>query len=148
MPIPGMRALWSVPAAELPACIVARRDRLTAWPHRTVPDLCELALIANATGLKPDVPSLHAPIARTLELPELLRPRAEGGILERSGVVDIFNCLRRSDEISFAGGVFVVVRCDDRSTWRVLRGKVFPRARMGLVHYCTIRCTCSGSKHP
>lgn len=131
IPIPGMRELWSVPAVALSACIAARRDRLTAWPHRTVPDLCELALIANATGLKPDVPGLHAPVARTLELPELLRPRAEGGILERSGVVDIFNCLRRPDEISFAGGVFVVVRCDDRTTWRVLRGKGIPMSEDG-----------------
>jgi len=124
--IPGMRGLWNVPPAALARCIDERRERLTAWPHRTAPDLCELSLIANATGLKPDIPGLHAPVARTLELPELMRPRAEGGLFNGVGVLDIFNCLRRADEISFAGGVFVVVRCDDRATWRVLRGKGIP----------------------
>jgi predicted homoserine dehydrogenase-like protein len=92
----------------------------------TVPDYCELAIVANATGLGPDVPRLHAPIARTVELPDLFRPRGAGGLLESSGVVDMFACLRREDELSFAGGVFVVVRCDDRSSWEVLRKKGIP----------------------
>lgn len=124
--IPGMRGLWNVPPADLARCIGERRERLAAWPHRTAPDLCELSLIANATGLQPDVPGLHAPVARTLELPELMRPSAEGGLFNGSGVIDIFNCLRRADELSFAGGVFIVVRCDDRASWRVLRGKGIP----------------------
>lgn len=134
-PAPAMR--WRVPAAQLPACIEERRAQLAGWPHRTVPDLCELGLIANATALKPDTPMLHAPVARTLELPDLLRPRQEGGILEGTGVVDSFNCLRRDDEISFAGGVFVVVRCDDPATWRVVRGKGIPVSedgRCALLH--------------
>ena len=35
----------------------------------------------------------------------------------------MFNCLRRSDEVSFAGGVFVIVRCENSKTWELLRGK-------------------------
>ncbi|HEU4646976.1 MAG TPA: homoserine dehydrogenase [Burkholderiales bacterium] len=100
-------------------------------PQRTPPDLCELGIVANATGLLPDTPRLHAPIARTLELPELFRPKSEGGLLSRAGVVDMFNCLRRPDEQSFAGGVFVIVRCDDRDTWRVLAEKGIPTSADG-----------------
>ncbi|MDX1377126.1 MAG: homoserine dehydrogenase, partial [Burkholderiales bacterium] len=100
--------------------------QLPQLARATVPDYCELAIVANATGLAPDVPALHAPIARTLELPELFRPRASGGLLAGEGRLDMFVCLRRPDELSFAGGVFVVVRCDDAATWRVLRDKGIP----------------------
>jgi predicted homoserine dehydrogenase-like protein len=102
-------------------------------PRRTPPDLCELGIVANATGLLPDTPRLHAPIARTLELPELFRPKSEGGLLSRAGVVDMFNCLRRKGEQSFAGGVFVTVRCDDPDTWRVLAEKGIPTSADGKV---------------
>ncbi len=128
---------WHVDSAALPDSIAARRALLASWPHSTVPDLCELALIANATGMKPDTPALHAPVARTRELPDVLRPQAEGGILARSGVLEIFNCLRRADEASFAGGVFVVVRCDDEASWRVLGGKGIPMSsdgRLAMLH--------------
>ena len=58
--------------------------------------------------------------------PELFRPQAEGGLLAGEGRIDMFVCLRRPDELSFAGGVFVVVRCDDAASWRVLKGKGIP----------------------
>ncbi len=76
-------------------------------------------------------------MARTVELPNLFRPRTEGGLLNATGTLDIFNCLRRDDELSFAGGVFVVVRCDDPKTWEVLRGKGIPVSddgRYALLH--------------
>jgi predicted homoserine dehydrogenase-like protein len=111
-------AFWRDPAA--------RPAKLGGRARATVPDYCELAVVANATGLAPDTPVLHAPVARPLELPNLFRPRADGGLLERPGVLDMFVCLRRADELSFAGGVFVVVRCDDRASWRVLGGKGIP----------------------
>ena len=37
--------------------------------------------------------------------------------------MDVVNQLRRPDETSFAGDVFVVVRCEDRKSWEVLRAK-------------------------
>jgi len=128
---PGLAALWSAPAAQLAQCVAERARHLAALPRATVPDCCELAIVANATGLAPDAPALHAPIARTLELPELFRPRAAGGLLAGDGRVDMFVCLRRPDELSFAGGVFVVVRCDDAATWRVLKGKGIPVSEDG-----------------
>lgn len=120
----------------------ALRDRLEArrLPElavATVPDLCEMTIVANHCGLAPDRPELHAPVARTLELPSLFRPRELGGILEQTGVVDVFACLRRPDELSFAGGVFVVVEAPDPATGRLLGEKghpVSPDGRFLLLH--------------
>jgi len=122
-PAPELMASWTFEDGGAAQAIEARRRLLAALPHRTVPDLCEMGMVANVTGLVPDTPMFHVPIARTVEVPEVLRPREAGGILVRSGVLDVFNCLRRPDEASFAGGVFVVVECEDRETWEVLRDK-------------------------
>lgn len=93
----------------------------------TVPDLCEMAVVANhCPGLAPDRPDLHAPVCRTTELPAVFRPREDGGVLGRPGVVDVFVCLRRPDELSFAGGVFVVVETPDPATGRLLAAKGIP----------------------
>jgi predicted homoserine dehydrogenase-like protein len=97
----------------------------------TPPDLCEMGIVANATGLSVDRPGLHAPVARTLELPLLFRPREHGGLLARRGVVDMFNCFRRTDELSFAGGVFVTVEVPDGATGRLLAGKGLPASPDG-----------------
>jgi predicted homoserine dehydrogenase-like protein len=97
----------------------------------TVPDLCEMAIVANYCDLAPDRPELHAPVARTSELPRVFSPRAAGGILDETGVVDVFAHLRRPDELSFAGGVFVVVEAPDPATGRLLAGKGIPGAGDG-----------------
>jgi len=96
------------------------------FARTTVPDLCEMGIVANHTGLLPDRPALHAPIARTIELPSLFRPREQGGLLAGTGRVDMFNCLRRPDELSFAGGVFVVVEAPDEATGRLFAAKGIP----------------------
>ena len=110
---------------ELDALAVAEsRARVcAALPQRAVPDLCELLVVANSTRLVPDRVDLHAPIARIPEAPSLLGMIDDGGLLCREGVLDVFHCLRRPDEASFAGGVFVVVRCDDTQTWQLLEEK-------------------------
>lgn len=97
-----------------------------SFARTTVPDLCEMGIVANHTGLVPDCSALHAPIARTIELPSLFRPRAQGGLLAGHGRVDMFNCLRRPDELSFAGGVFVVVETPDEATGRLFAAKGIP----------------------
>jgi len=48
----------------------------------------EMVAIANATGLVPDVPGMHGPTATLEELADVLCPKADGGILNRKGVVD------------------------------------------------------------
>ncbi|MEI2417045.1 homoserine dehydrogenase [Orrella sp. JC864] len=121
--VPGF-APWFAPAHAAPAeAARARAELARALPQRAVPDLCELTVVANATGLLPDTPALHAPIARIAEVPDLLAPRERGGLLSGAGRLDVFHCLRTADQLSFAGGVFVIVRCEDRETWEMLRGK-------------------------
>jgi predicted homoserine dehydrogenase-like protein len=62
----------------------------------------EMTCIANAVGLVPDVPGMHGPAAPLHELQDYFRPKAEGGILSRKGVVDF------SIAKGVAPGVFVV----------------------------------------
>ena len=106
--------------------VIQRRELLPDLLVSTVPDLCEMGLVANATGLGIDCANLHSPIARTVELPYLFRPREEGGLLGRCGVIDTFNCLRRPDELSFAGGVFVVVKTGHVANGKILGAKGIP----------------------
>ena len=129
--VPDFAGLWTLPEDGVAAAIAERASMLREIPQRTVPDLCEMGVVANATGLPPDTPDFHVPVARAVEVPQVLCPSADGGILDREGVIDVFNCLRRPDEQSFAGGVFVVVRLPDRQTWSVLKGKGIPVSRRG-----------------
>jgi predicted homoserine dehydrogenase-like protein len=62
----------------------------------------EMTCIANAVGLVPDVPGMHGPAAPLHELQDYFRPKSEGGILSRKGVVDF------SIAKGVAPGVFVV----------------------------------------
>jgi predicted homoserine dehydrogenase-like protein len=130
-PAPYLGALWDLDRADPGRTLAARSLALAALPQRSAPDYCEMCLVANATGFLPDRGDFHAAIARTVELPELLKPRADGGILARDGAIEVFNVLRRHDEASFAGGVFVVVRCPDAKTAAVLAGKGIPVDRAG-----------------
>ena len=54
----------------------------------------ESTAVANATGL--DVPSdgLAYPPGSVDEIPSLMRPRSEGGVLERKGMVEVISSLR------------------------------------------------------
>ena len=65
--------------------------------------MVEMAAIANATGLVPDLAGMHGPAATLDQLDKVLCPKADGGILSRKGVVDY------SIGKGVAPGVFVVV---------------------------------------
>jgi predicted homoserine dehydrogenase-like protein len=121
-----LRHEWDLDRDSVRAALDRRHRYLLRAPRSTPPDLCEMTLVANHTGLLPDRPDLHAPIARTPELPDIFRPARVGGLLAHEGSLDIFNCLRRPDEASFAGGVFVVVRMPDRATGELLEEKGHP----------------------
>lgn len=120
---PDLDTLWDLGERAARTIVEARAKALAALPQHTVPDLVEMGLVANACGLGVDAPALHAPILRTPEVADVLAPAALGGILETKGVVDVVNALRRPDEASMAGGVFVVIRCEDQRTWEILRAK-------------------------
>ncbi|MCB9992180.1 MAG: homoserine dehydrogenase [Hyphomicrobiaceae bacterium] len=64
----------------------------------------EMAAIANATGLVPDIPGMHGPRANREELASVLIPKQDGGVLNRVGVVDY------TIGKGVAPGVFVIVK--------------------------------------
>lgn len=66
--------------------------------------MVEMAAIANATGLVPDRPGMHGPSADREMLAKVLIPRADGGVLEKSGVVDY------TIGKGVAPGVFVIAK--------------------------------------
>lgn len=133
---PGLARLWDLDQDRVPEVLSGRAECLAGAIRQTVPDLCELGIIANWSGLAPDRPELHAPFVRPLELPEVFRELDGGGILGGAGIVDAFVCLRRRDELGFAGGVFAVVDCDS-DLGALLAAKGLPVSRDGsrlMVH--------------
>ncbi len=83
-------------------------------------DRLELVCVANATSLSPRTGETAEPILRTLEIPEVLCAKAEGGILEHSGVLETVCTLREPDIPTLGGGVFVVVRCENAYSREIL----------------------------
>ncbi|WP_199272434.1 homoserine dehydrogenase [Paraburkholderia acidisoli] len=116
---------------DVAATLAARRAALNGRKTSATADYCEMTVVATNTGLVPDVELLHYPVARTTELADIYALREDGGVLSRPGVIDVFNMLRRPDEASFAGGVFVVVRTHDAPTWALLAQKGHVVSRNG-----------------
>ncbi|WP_159349562.1 NAD(P)H-dependent oxidoreductase [Roseomonas harenae] len=131
---PGLADLWSL-GEDVAATLSRRSEVLAALPQSATPDYCEMNVVANSTGLIPSRDALNYPFCRITELADIFVPRENGGLLDRTGVVDVFNLLRRPDEMSFGGGVFVIVRCIDAATWELLRGKGHVVSRDGR-HAC------------
>ncbi|MFH1927593.1 MAG: NAD(P)-dependent oxidoreductase, partial [Chloroflexota bacterium] len=50
--------------------------------------MVEMTAVANATGLVPEVRGMHGPTTTVADLPKVFSLREQGGILQRSGVVD------------------------------------------------------------
>ena len=101
----------------------ARYELLKSMLGPISADLCEMNLVSNVTGLKPAAVELNYPVARITELADIFIPEEDGGILKETGVVDVFYDYRYTDEVSFGGGEFVIVKCNDEQTWELLRGK-------------------------
>lgn len=68
--------------------------------------MVEMAAIANATGLVPDVPGMHGPKAGVSELASTLIPKSDGGVLSKTGCVDY------SIGKGVSPGVFVVIKAE------------------------------------
>jgi predicted homoserine dehydrogenase-like protein len=68
--------------------------------------MVEMCAIANATGLVPDVPGMHGPKADRDDMVKVLIPKADGGILDKKGVVDF------TVGKGVAPGVFVIVEAE------------------------------------
>jgi predicted homoserine dehydrogenase-like protein len=75
----------------------------------------EMAAVANATGLAAPADGLAFPPAGADELARVLRPRQDGGILERTGLVEVVSSLdREGDEVprDLRWGVYVCFKTD------------------------------------
>ena len=121
---PAQRALFAAGPQEAALGRLAGRQEL-AWglSHLMGYDLVELLIAANATGLAPDVDTLHGPLLRIPEIPQVLAPADEGGILGRRDVIDGVTVLRGPHEAGMGGGVFVVVSCENDYSRHILTSK-------------------------
>jgi len=73
----------------------------------------EMAAIANANDLGVPHDGLFFPPCGVDDLPHVLRPREEGGMLEREGMVEVVSCLERDGRPVFRDlrwGVYVVLK--------------------------------------
>ena len=68
--------------------------------------MIEMASLANTTGLEVSVRGMYGPPSTVEKLSSTFRPAAEGGVLDRPGVVDY--CTG-----PVAPGVFAIVKTDD-----------------------------------
>jgi len=76
----------------------------------------EMAAVANATGLAPAPDGLSFPPCGVDDLPRILRPRAEGGVLDHAGQVEVISSLERDGAPVFRDlrwGVYVTFRAGD-----------------------------------
>lgn len=75
----------------------------------------EMTAVSNATGLTPSPDGLGFPPCGADELPGLLRPRAEGGLLHHRGQVEVISSLKRDSGPVFRDlrwGVYVTFAAD------------------------------------
>lgn len=131
--IPGLKDCWYYEGLET----LKQRDSLLLHYKEVVSaDLCEMNLVSNITGMVPADPRLCYPICKISELPEILVPVEDGGILEKTGTIAVFCDLRAVDEASFGGGEFIIVKCENQTVWQLLAGKGHVVSRNGK--YCCI----------
>lgn len=127
---PGLGDLLTL-GDDVSATLAARARAVSGLQRSAAADYCEMGVVANHTGLVPDVEALHYPVARVAELADVYSLAEDGGVLSREGVVDVFSVLRLPEEASFAGGVFAVVRTGDPVSWELLAQKGHVVSRSG-----------------
>lgn len=76
----------------------------------------EMTALANMTGLPPDVRGMHEPSVNLEDIPRQFSLRQEGGLLSRSGVVELANSIARDSQTMLPDpikmGVFCVIRAE------------------------------------
>lgn len=119
--IPELKNWWKM--KDMKETLENRSRLLSKYPQFAVPDYNEMNVVSNATGLMPSCPRLHYPMINVAELADVYALKEDGGLIEKAGVLDSFNCLHRFDEVSFAGGVFVVVKSHNHKQIDILEAK-------------------------
>lgn len=100
---------------------VVRRRRLNAQMYNSFRDgskaQIEMCAVSNMTGLPPDRRGMHEPSAGLNDLPELFAETHSGGLLNRTGIVDLANTVApdgMSDmPAGITHGVWAVVTSED-----------------------------------
>jgi predicted homoserine dehydrogenase-like protein len=100
-----------------------RRELLSEIPRVQPFDMCEMTIVANATGIPIDTPELHNPIVRIAEIPQVLSLQETGDGLLTGPALDVVTCLREENEPGLGGGVFIVVSCDSDYSREILINK-------------------------
>jgi predicted homoserine dehydrogenase-like protein len=75
----------------------------------------EMAAVSNATGLLPDPEGLKFPPCGADDLPTVLRPQEDGGVLHHSGQVEVISSLERDGRPVYRDlrwGIYVVIKGD------------------------------------
>lgn len=75
----------------------------------------ESTAVANATGLAVPAAGLAYPPGSIADIPNLTRPRSEGGVLEQRGMVEVISCLRPDGtpiDYDIRMGVWVTVEAE------------------------------------
>lgn len=73
----------------------------------------EMAAVANACDLVPPSKGLMFPPCGAHDLPKLLKPKSNGGLLQQSGTVEVVSCLEKDGRNVFNDlrwGVYVVIK--------------------------------------
>jgi predicted homoserine dehydrogenase-like protein len=125
VPLAGARtaAFGRITAGAAATAVAERHVALQGFGAPAGYDVTEMTIAANATGLQPDTPELHGPVLRIREIPDVMCPSADGGILNTRGVIDAVTCLRDPDGVGLGGGVFIVVGCANEYSRHILTSK-------------------------
>lgn len=118
-----MKYLGMIPDGCVEEYVNKRADILNGLPKTGDYDLCELTIMANATGLKPPSPRTTRATLRITELPVAYCPESEGGLYKEEGIVDVHTNLRRPDESGMGGGMYLVVKADNPYAQHILATK-------------------------
>jgi predicted homoserine dehydrogenase-like protein len=118
-----MKYFEMIPEGKAEEYLAKRDEILKDLPNAGAFDLCELTMIANATGLKPSIPELTQGSLRITELPVAYCAKKNNGIYDEEGIIDVHTNLRRKDESGMGGGVYMVVRCDNAYSNYILTTK-------------------------
>ena len=102
----------------------------------------EMAVTANVLELAPDIRGMHEPFVCVDDLQTVFGLKKEGGILSRTGVVDLANCFTAEGEEvlqgTVGGGVFIVVTSEHPGIHKNLK-HLFRRVKGAGPNYTLFR---------
>jgi predicted homoserine dehydrogenase-like protein len=73
----------------------------------------EMAAVSNGCDLSPPTNGLEFPPCGVWDLPNVLKPKSEGGMLEKNGTVEVVSCMEKDGRWAFNDlrwGVYVIIK--------------------------------------